>query len=192
MLAVGAAFLAAPLSPVTAQQSVQVQAIIEEPDGRRVQIQSPILTVDSERLFADSILGQKINADIEAASDELQTSNERIAAELEAEELELTQRRSETEPEEFRALADAFDEKAQRIRSERANALRALNQRLEEERRAFLQTAGSILEAIMREAGAAVVLEQRSVFISSRAVDITNLAIARIDAVTVVEEAPND
>ena len=35
----------------------------------------------------------------------------------------------------------------------------------------------------MRETGAAVVLEQRSVFISANAIDITDTAIARIDAV---------
>ena len=119
---------------------------------------------------------------LEEAGLEVQAENDRIAAELEVEELELTKQREVLEPEEFRSLAAAFDEKAEKIRGERAEASRALSQRLEEERRAFLSAAVPILQEIMLESGAAVVLEQRSVFISARAVDITAVAIERIDA----------
>ncbi|MEX0365310.1 MAG: OmpH family outer membrane protein, partial [Ruegeria sp.] len=54
---------------------------------------------------------------------------------------------------------------------------------LDQNRDRFLIAAAPVLESIMREAGAAVILEQRSVFISANAIDITDLAIARIDAV---------
>lgn len=173
-----------------AQQRVEVQATTDVQDGRRLQVQSPILTVDSDRLFLESRIGQQITAEIEAAGDALQEKNDKIASELEAEELELTRKRAEMTPDEFRAVADAFDEKAQRIRQERATELRTLNQQLEDQRRNFLQAAVPVLERIMLEAGAAVVLEQRDVFISSLAIDITNAAIARIDAATVLEEPP--
>ena len=176
--------------PVGAQDSVEAQVQVQggaSSGEQRLQVQSPILTVDSERMFLDSQLGRQITSEIEAAGTELQKRNDQIASELEAEELELTQKRAEMSPDQFRAVADAFDEKAQRIRSERAAELRALTQRLDDERRAFLQAAGPILEALMREAGAAVVLEQREVFISSLAIDITDVAIARIDAATVRE-----
>lgn len=149
--------------------------------GRSV-VQSPVLTVDSERLFSESKFGQRVALALEAAGLEVQAENDRIAAELEVEELELTKQREVLEPEEFRSLAAAFDEKAEKIRGERAEASRALSQRLEEERRAFLSAAVPILQEIMLESGAAVVLEQRSVFISARAVDITAVAIERIDA----------
>ena len=46
----------------------------------------------------------------------------------------------------------------------------------------FLTAAAPVLEQIMREAGAAVILEQRSVFVSANAIDITKKAIERIDA----------
>ena len=188
LLALGATFLL--VTPAAPQQSsIEVQATIDE---GRLQVQSPILTVDSERLFADSKLGQRVTAELEAAGAELQASNNQIAAELEAEELELTRKRAELPSEEFRVLADAFDEKAQRIRNERANELRLLNQKLEDEQRAFLLTVGPILDGIMREAGAAVVLERRDVFIASRAVDITSLAISRIDAATEGTGPSND
>ncbi|MEP3638982.1 MAG: OmpH family outer membrane protein [Paracoccaceae bacterium] len=149
--------------------------------GRSV-VQSPVLTVDSERLFSDSKFGQRVALALEEAGREVQAENDRIAAELEIEELELTKQREVLEPEEFRRLAAAFDEKAENIRGERAEASRELSRRLEEERRAFLSAAVPILQEIMLESGAAVVLEQRSVFISARAVDITAVAIERIDA----------
>lgn len=172
---------AAICGPGHTQESVTIQADVQSPQGPRVQVQSPVLTIDSERLFAESALGQRIRAEIEAARASLQAQNDEIAAELEAEELELTEQRQDLSPEAFRALADAFDTKAQRIRGERAEELRKLGARLDEERRAFLQAAIPILEDIMREAGAAVILEQRTTFIAVRAVDITGLAIERID-----------
>ena len=46
----------------------------------------------------------------------------------------------------------------------------------------FLNAAALVLEQIMRETNAAVILEQRSVFVSSNAIDITQTAIERIDA----------
>ncbi|MEO9818753.1 MAG: OmpH family outer membrane protein [Paracoccaceae bacterium] len=151
-----------------------------DPAGRST-VQSPVLTVDTERLFSDSKFGQRVALALEKAGQDVQEENDRIAAELEAEELELTQQREVLEPEEFRTLAAAFDEKAERIRSERAEASRTLSRRLDEERRAFLAAAVPILQNIMLESGAAVVLEQRSVFISARAIDITSIAIERID-----------
>lgn len=170
--------------PGFAQQNAQVQLQTGSNDQGRVQVTSPILVVDGERLFSESLLGQQIRADIEEAGAALQAKNNEIASQLEAEEQELTLKRPEMTPEDFRVLADEFDDKAERIRAERAAELRALNQRLEEVRRNFLQQAVPILESIMREAGAAVVLEQRDVFISSVAVDITDIAIARVDAAT--------
>lgn len=146
-------------------------------------VQSPILTVDSDRLFTESAYGNAVIAEIEAASLALQAENDQISTELQVEEQDLTDKRSELSPAEFKELADAFDEKAQRIRRERAAKARDLTQRLEQERLTFFNSAVPVLEAIMRESGAAVVLEQRSVFISANAIDITEAAIMRIDAV---------
>lgn len=178
---VAVSFVTLICAPVGAQDVVNIQADLQTPGNQRVQVQSPILTIDSERLFAESELGRRIRADIDKARADLQQQNDDIAKALEEEELELTERRQDLPAEEFRVLADAFDTKAQRIRAERAEELRKLGERLDEERRAFMTAAVPVLEAIMREAGAAVILEQRSVFIAVRAVDITNTAIQRID-----------
>ena len=167
---------------VNAQQVLDIQADVAGTDGRQVRVQSPILILDSERMFSESAPGRALMAELERARIDLQAKNDRIVADLEAEELDLTQRRAELEPEAFRTLAEAFDEKAQRTRAERAEELQALNARLDRERRMFLESVAPVLETIMLEAGAAVVLEQREVFINLRVVDITDLAIQRIDA----------
>jgi len=144
--------------------------------------QTAILTVETDRLFADSAFGRRTANEIEAESAVLAAENRRKEAELTAEEKDLTERRSEMEPEAFRALADAFDEKVQTIRREQDAKARALNQKADKARTEFLRAARPVLEALMREAGAGVILERSSVFLSANATDITDLAIARIDA----------
>jgi hypothetical protein len=53
---------------------------------------------------------------------------------------------------------------------------------LDDNRTLFFSVAVPVLEEIMIETNAAVILEQRSVFVSSNAIDITQTAIERIDA----------
>ncbi len=145
-------------------------------------IQSPILTIDSDRLYRDSAFGQRVLREIEARTRALTEENERLQAELEAEERALTEQRDGLEPEAFRALADAFDARVQAIRRERDARNQENIDLLDDNRARFLRAALPILEAIMRELGAGIVLEVRSVFASSNAIDITDRAIAEINA----------
>lgn len=145
-------------------------------------VRSPVLVVESERLYRDSAFGQRVADDIAARNAELASENRQIEADLEAEELELTERRETLAPEEFRDLADAFDRKVREIRRTQEAKARAIARQQEESRAEFLTTAAPILEALMRDAGAAVMLERRSVFLSLNAIDITDDALERIDA----------
>jgi len=70
---------------------------------------SAILTISSERLFAESRFGKKVEESIEEAGRALAAENRQIEADLSAEEKELTEQRPEMTPESFRPLADAFD-----------------------------------------------------------------------------------
>lgn len=168
VLALAMALLAAGVGPGPAQQ-------IGLPD-------SAILTIETDRLFSQSAFGKRIADEIEAESAVLAAENRRIEAELTAEEKDLTARRSEMEPDAFRALADAFDEKVQSIRREQDAKARTLNQKADKARVEFLRAARPVLEALMREAAASVILERSSVFLSANATDITDLAIDRIDS----------
>lgn len=141
-----------------------------------------ILTIEADRLFSQSAFGTRIANEIEAESAVLAAENRKIQAELAAEEKDLTARRPDMEPDAFRALADAFDEKVQTIRHTQDAKARALAQKADKARVEFLRAARPVLEALMRDSGAGVILERGSVFLSANATDITDLAITRVDA----------
>ena len=86
------------------------------------------------------------------------------------------------DPEAFRELADALDEKVQKIRGEQDHKTRVLAEKNDKARAVFLNAVRPILAEVMRESGAGVILERSSVFLSANATDITDLAIERIDA----------
>jgi len=143
---------------------------------------TPILTVDQDRLFLETRPALRGSAEIEAEALALAEENRRIEAELSAEERDLTERRPGLTPQEFTELADAFDAKVQRIRIEQDRKARTLAIRQEEARQAFLVEIGGILSEIVRERGAAVVLDRRDVFLSAERVDITDELIERVNA----------
>lgn len=143
---------------------------------------SPVLVVELDRLFAESAFGLRIAAEIEEEGSQLAAENRRIEAELIAEERQITEQRPGLTPEAFRALADAFDEKVQTFRREQDAKVRAIGQRNEEGQRAFLMAAQPVLQDLMTEVGATVLLDRRVVFLSAPAVDVTDAAIERIDA----------
>ena len=144
--------------------------------------QTDVLTISSERLFADSAFGQRVFREIEAESALLSDENERIVAELSTEERELTEKRAELSAEEFRPLAEAFDEKVQSHRDGQRAKLDALARRGEEARGQFFEMAQPVLIELLREFGAFVVIERSNVVLSSDVSDITDAAIARINA----------
>ena len=167
-----------------------ILALLGGPAAAQDSPQSPILTIDQDRLFAESAFGARVRQELNEASAALAAENRTIEAELIAEEQELTDRRAELPAEEFRALADAFDEKVQTIRREQDEKGRLLNQKQDASRVMFFNAARPILENLMREAGAAVILERSTVFLSANISDVTDLAIARIDAI--LGEGPED
>jgi Skp family chaperone for outer membrane proteins len=174
-------FLASPVPVLAQQETVQTSAV---------------LTIDSERLFAESLFGQRVTQEFEADSRALEAENRKIEAELIAEEKDLTEKRSSLSPDEFRALADAFDEKVEEIRIAQSSKSRTLTQGLDVGRRDFLTAVQPILAEIMTETNAAIIVEQRSVFLSRLSIDVTNLAIERLDAQigdgAQVDETPPD
>ena len=162
-------------APVVAQQGGTQQSL------DRGTIVSPVLTIDSERLFLESDFGRRVASEIEARGNALAAENRKIEADLEVEERELTDLRATMTPDEFRELANAFDQKVQQVRQAQSAKGRALNTLLDEEREIFLNAAAPVLERLMREADAAVILERRSVFVSANAIEITDDAIALLN-----------
>lgn len=150
--------------------------------GAAQQVSPPVLILDSERLFVETLYGRKIAADLAAQAAELQAENDRIVEQLTEEERSLTLRRPEMTPEAFRIAAEAFDTKVQDVRRVRDAKNLELQQSSVESRARFEERVRGIVANIMLERGAALVLEQRTVILSIRAANITDDAIARIDA----------
>lgn len=145
-------------------------------------VQSQVLVIDFEKVFAQSAFGQRVATETEAEGQKLAAENRSIESELVDEERRLTEMRASTEPFEFKKLADAFDEKVQNLRKAQDEKARALGSRNESGRLRFVETARPVLAALMQEAGAALILDRRSVFVAADAIDVTAEAIKRIDA----------
>lgn len=143
--------------------------------------QSPVLTLDQERFFNDTLWGKRVLDELKAASAALAAENRRIEAELTAEEKNLTERRPNMTAEEFRKAADDFDTRVVGIRSAQDAKTRALNTRSETERQEFFKLVLPVISDVLQERGAVAVLDSRAIFVSSGAIDITDTLIAEID-----------
>lgn len=144
-------------------------------------VQSPVLVIDQDRLFSETRLGTQAIGDLEARAQALTSENQAIEAELIAREQELTGLRPKTPPEEFRVLADEFDARVERIRTEQDEKARALTRARDEARQAFFQEVAGVISDIVRDRGAVVVLDRRDVFLSADRIDITDEAIERVN-----------
>ncbi|WP_192931190.1 OmpH family outer membrane protein [Gemmobacter serpentinus] len=147
------------------------------------QAYSRIAVISREDLFLRSAFGAAMLARSEAERDALQTENQRLDAALEAEERDLTTRRAGLPATEFRKLAAAFDERVRGIRAAQETKARDVTRRAEEDRATFGRAAAPVIAALMADLGASVVLDKSTVVLSLDEVDITDQAIARIDAV---------
>ncbi|PZX57297.1 periplasmic chaperone for outer membrane proteins Skp [Cereibacter changlensis] len=177
--AVAMALLAiAPAVAQTAGQTGQAAPAVADPGAG-----SQVVTITQERLFQDSRAGQQIQDRYETASRALVAENRRIEAALEAEERDLTARRAQMPPEDFRPLAEAFDEKVEGIRAAQDAKSRALTRQRDEDRQRMLEAAAPILAQMMAERGAMVLIDKNAVVLSFDGIDITEDAVARLDAV---------
>ncbi|MBU3001602.1 OmpH family outer membrane protein [Roseovarius nubinhibens] len=171
--------LAAGMAPAPAlaqaPASEPAQAGDRQPDPTR------ILVLDTERLFVDSAPGRAFLERYNTEREALIASNRTVEEELRQEEQELTQKRLQLSPEAFRKLADAFDEKVREIREQSEQASRDLERRRDQAPFLLLRQAETVLFEIMRDTGGAVILDARQVLVRSDAVDITELAIARVN-----------
>lgn len=143
---------------------------------------SPVVTVDLDALFAKSAWGRRTQRALEETGRAVAADNERLAAQLAAEEAGLTDQRPTLDPAEFRRRAEAFDTRATAVRRERAQVVEDLNDWAEADRAAFYRAALPLMGEMMEERGAVAVLDRRTVFVSLDAIDMTDALVVRLDA----------
>ncbi|MCJ8139644.1 OmpH family outer membrane protein [Falsirhodobacter halotolerans] len=154
-----------------------------------------ILTVVPDRLFEETEAGRTATDRYQQASQALLNENRGLEAALATEERVLTEKRATLPVEDFRRMADAFDDKAQQIRRDQdAKSLRITRQR-DLDRQLFFQAALPVLAGLMREKRALVILDRSSVFLSFDVIDITDEAVVELnntlgDGTQVFQSAP--
>jgi Skp family chaperone for outer membrane proteins len=144
---------------------------------------TPILTLDQDALYLRSLYGQALRARIAEEVAKVEEQTRRIDAELEAEERELTQKRSEMTLEEFAPLARAFDDKVQRLRAENLAATETVRKKEQEGRAEFIAVASEVVGDYMVERGAVAIIDKGAVIVSLLGLDVTDAVVARIDQV---------
>jgi len=141
-----------------------------------------ILVLNQDALLFRSAFGQRIQQELEAASQLLAAENRDIEAQLTAEELRLTEQRQTMPVEEFRPLAEDFNDRVEAIRATQDAKSRALTNQAEAAQGRFFELAFPILLDIVQRRGASVLMDSRSVLLSADGIDITDEAVARINA----------
>lgn len=148
---------------------------------QRLVLPSPIMVVDFERVFGETLYGQRIALELTAERERVQAENDRLAQELLAEESALTEARATMEPEAFRTAAEAFNERAQQIRASREEEQTRLVNMRDTERAQFVDRIQPLIAQMMLERGAVVTMDRRSVIHAIGSANATEDVIARID-----------
>lgn len=144
--------------------------------------QQPILVLNQEKLLRSSEVGKTLLARENAKKEAHRQEGLRLDAQLEAEELALTEKRDELIAEEFNKLAILFDEKVVAVRRDHQRKSEALAAELDAMRKEFFADIVPIVAKIMSERGASMVFEQRNVLFTGQDVDITADVIQRLDS----------
>lgn len=163
-------------------QGALAQEAAQETPAGAAQPVPVVLTLDQERFFNESAWGRAIGARAEAERQQLMAENRRIEEALQQEEQALTDRRALVPPAEFTRLAADFDTRVEGIRAAQEAKARALIEQRDAERRAFSAAAVPVLQLVLDESGASAILVSGAVIMATRAADITQTAIQRMDA----------
>lgn len=140
-----------------------------------------VLVIDLDRAYKSSKLGQSIRKNFEIENQSFNEENNIILESLKKEEIKLTEDRESLSPEDFAKAAEAFDAKAVAIRSVRLEKIRIVDQDFQGLKPLFFRKIKPIIEKIMREYDASVILEKNSVIWGLASIDITSVIVERVD-----------
>ena len=175
------------LAPLRAQTAGQTAVPLVTPSPALSATQAPapapqVLTLDQDRLYTGSLFGRAMEAKAQVASQALAAENRRIEADLATEEADLTQQRVTMQAPAFQTLADAFDAKVEQLRKDQAAKVDALKAGRDADRQTFFKAAVPVLAELMGQLGAYAILNHDAVVLAFDAIDVTDRAIASVDA----------
>ena len=162
-----------------AQTAAQPQTETAQQEGG---LRLPFVTIDKDRLYVESEPGKAAQAVFEADSAALIAENRRLEAALEQEERDLTARRTLLPSAEFQKLAQEFDAKVEDLRTAQDTKSRTLTRRREEDRQAFFERSIPVLGQLMIDLNAVAIIDRSAIILTYDQLDVTDLAIARLNA----------
>lgn len=173
ILVVGAVFLA------IAGMDAALAAPPQPPSGGAPV--AKVLTIDMRKAIGASKVGQDIQRQVEEFKRQAQVELNSEGSSLKAEELQLQQQAAILAPDvkarkikEWQARAAAFQTKVnQRSGLIQGGVIKAQQQ--------IEQALGPILEGIMRERGATLMMDRGSLILAPNSIDVTDVVIQRLD-----------
>tara|TARA_A100001011_G_scaffold388919_1_gene469458 strand:+ start:1867 stop:2445 length:579 start_codon:yes stop_codon:yes gene_type:complete len=145
-------------------------------------VKSSILVLSQDDLFKKSAPGKALLKVFEEKQAKLLAEASRIEKQFIAEEKALTEQRSELDISEFQNLADAFDDKVEKVRTSRAQKDKKLQKDFAIWRKKFVQIVLPIVREQMSQFNALVVLDTTNRgLIYDKKVDVTDVIIDRLN-----------
>jgi Skp family chaperone for outer membrane proteins len=145
-------------------------------------INAPFLFINQEQILVGSGAGKALLAEEEEKRRQLVSEARAIDAAFEDEERALTEKRGTISTEDFRKLANAFDQRVVAARQKQDERSDQLAAELEQVRRRFYATVAPILVDLMDRFGAVAIFDENSVLLADQRLNITAEVIAQIDA----------
>ncbi len=140
-----------------------------------------ILMIDMRRVMALSKVGQDIQRQVEALKQQAARDLNSEAAVLKGEETQLQQQAAILAPDvkarrikDFQVRATAFQQRVQKRGGLIQGGVLKAQQQIE-------QALGPVLQGIMKERGATILLDRTSILLAPNSIDVTQLVIQRLD-----------
>jgi Skp family chaperone for outer membrane proteins len=140
-----------------------------------------ILMLDMRRIMAMSKVGQSIQQQVEGLKQQATKDLNGEGAALRSEEMQLQQQAAILAPDvkarrikDFQAKAGAFQQKIQKRSGLIQGGVLKAQQQIE-------QALGPILQGIMKERGATILLDRSSILLAPNSIDVTQSVIQRLD-----------
>ena len=140
-----------------------------------------VLVIDQQTVFDESAFFQELLGSLNEDRLKLRAENQRIFQELRDEELAIAEQRHDYTPEEFEKIARAFDEKVQATRRARSAIEAQADKELTAIRDVFRERIGPVIAQIMMEQNASIIIDRSMALWWADSLDVTQLAIDRID-----------
>jgi len=140
-----------------------------------------VISVDRQSFFTDSAAAKDVSAQVQTLRDALEKDLEKKAGDLKTEEEQLKSQQSILTQEVFEQKVKQFQEKIGALESGRQTDLRGLQAGLIKAQNEIWQAVSPILDEILKEKGATLMLERNAIVKGSVDIDVTAEVMKRLD-----------